>query len=73
MNTHAKDLRAVPGRAPYRITLVGTEWHVQRPHASLSHAFQHLHQAESFIRNDSGDRAAIVEIVAGTVYMVKTL
>ena len=59
--------------APYRITLVGVEWHVRRPHASLSHAFAGLDQAETFVRNDSAGTATFVEILAEGIYMVKDL
>ena len=58
---------------PYRITLVGVEWHVRRPHASLSHAFAGLDQAETFVRNDSAGTATFVEILAEGIYMVKDL
>jgi hypothetical protein len=58
---------------PYRTTLVGKEWHVRRPHASISHAFDRLDQAESFVSDDNGGEEAVVEIIVGTAYMVKTL
>ena len=73
MNHHTKHLRAGPKSPPYRITLVGKEWHVRRPHASLSHAFARLDEAETFVRNDHGGGAVVVEIIAGAAYMVKTL
>jgi len=60
-------------RPPYRITLVGVEWHVRHPHASLSHAFSGLDQAETFVRNDSAGTATFVEILAEGIYMVKEL
>ncbi len=69
----AQHLRAGPKDPPYRITLVGKEWHVRRPHGSLSHAFARLDQAETFVRNDNGGGATVVEIIAGSAYMVKTL
>ena len=72
MNT-AQHLRAGPKDPPYRITLVGKEWHVRRPHAALSHAFAQLDQAETFVRRDHGDGAVVVEIIADGAYMVKTL
>jgi hypothetical protein len=75
MNAHSRHA-AGPSRKkspPYRITLVGVEWHVRRPYASLSHAFAGLEQAESFVRNDSGGTATFVEILAEGLYMVKEL
>jgi uncharacterized SAM-binding protein YcdF (DUF218 family) len=60
-------------KPPYRITLVEHQWHVTRPNASLSHAFDGLEQAETFVRNDSAGTATFVEIVAEFIYMVKEL
>jgi len=68
--------RGRPGpteESPYRITLVGVEWHVRRPHASLSHAFAGLDQAETSVRKDSAGTATFVEILADGIYMVKDL
>ena len=56
MNTHPRHPASPQKSPPYRITLVGVEWHVRRPQASLSHAFAVLEQAETFVRNDSGAR-----------------
>ncbi len=63
----------MPRASCYRITLVGDQWHVRRPNASLPHAFARLDQAETFVRNDSNRQALLVEIVAGGAYMVKAL
>jgi hypothetical protein len=65
--------RAGPRHPPYRITLVGKEWHVTRPQASLSHAFTQLSEAETFVRKDNGGGSVDVEIIAGTLYIVKPL
>lgn len=73
MSAHFHHRHAAKRNPLYRITLVGQEWHVRRPHASLSHAFMDLDQAEDFVRSDSSEKAIVIEIVAGTAYMVKTL
>jgi hypothetical protein len=73
MNTHPRHPASPQKSPPYRITLVGVEWHVRRPQASLSHAFAALEQAEMFVRNDSAGKATFVEIVADGMYMVKQL
>jgi hypothetical protein len=65
--------RAGPKHPPYRITLVGKEWHVTRSQASLSHAFAQLGEAETFVRDDNGGGSVVVEIIAGTLYIVKPL
>lgn len=57
----------------YRITLVGNAWHVLRPQACLAHAFADLRGAEAFVLNDSGSEGAVIEILAGATYMVKSL
>ncbi len=56
--------------ACYRVTQVDRGWHVTRPIASMAHAFDTFDDALTFIRKDSGGEAT-VEILAGTVYMVK--
>jgi hypothetical protein len=63
--------RAGPKCPPYRITLVGKEWHVTQPQASLSHAFAQLSEAETFVCNDNGGAPVVIEIVAGTVCTLK--
>jgi hypothetical protein len=57
----------------YRITLVGTAWHVRRPRATLDHAFASLDEATSFVLSDSDGSAEFVELVADNTYMVKKL
>ena len=73
MNRPGTHWRAGPKLPPYRITLIGEEWHVTRPQASLSHAFAQLSEAETFVRNDNGGGSVVVEIIAGTNYTVKPL
>ena len=73
MNAHSHHPAGPRNTPPYRITLVGNEWHVRRPHASLSHAFGGFGQAETFVRNDSAGTATFVEIMAEGIYMVKEL
>ncbi len=58
---------------PYQIHLVGTQWHVTRPHSTMDHAFAQLDEAEAFVRNDSSGTATFVELFVGTTYMVKQL
>lgn len=58
---------------PYLITLVGTEWHVTRPNATMDHAFSCLDEAEAFVRRDSAGQATYVELIADSTYMVKQL
>lgn len=73
MTTHSRPAGCRPRNPPYRITLVGNEWHVTRPHATMDHAFVKLADAEAFVRSDSGENASFVEVVAGGTYMVKQL
>lgn len=68
------DDRGRPSRSPpYQIHLVGTRWHVTRPHSTMDHAFARLDEAEAFVRSDSSGRATFVELFAGTTYMIKQL
>ena len=73
MSTQLRDTSAKSSAPPYRITLVGDEWHVTRPHATIDHAFRGLAEAEAFVRQDSEGKADFVEILAGSTYMVKSL
>ena len=57
----------------YRIALVGGRWHVTRPHATMDHAFGRLEEAEAFVRYDSSDEVAFVELIVGTLYMFKRI
>jgi hypothetical protein len=58
---------------PYRITLSDHSWQVMRPHGSMPHAFDELDDALEFVRKDSDGLAEIVELLVGSVYMVKRI
>jgi hypothetical protein len=58
---------------PYRITMVDGQWHVRRPHGTLAHAFDELDDALTFVGRDSRGTAELVEILSGTLYMVKPI
>ena len=60
-----------PKSPPYRITMVEGGWQVVRPYASLAHAFGDLDAALSFVRSDSGGTETSVEILSGSLYMLK--
>jgi hypothetical protein len=60
-------------KALYRITLVDRAWHVRRPKATMDHAFASIDEAMTFVRNDSGETAEFVEVLADNIYMVKRL
>lgn len=66
-------IAARPKGPPYRITMVDRGWQVLRPHASLAHAFDDIDAALSFVRNDSCGSEATVEILSGTLYMLKRI
>jgi hypothetical protein len=61
------------GKPLYRITLVDRAWHVRRPRATMDHAFASIDEAMTFVRNDSGETAEFVEVIADQIYMVKRL
>lgn len=73
MNMDAERLGRPSRQPPYQIHLVGTQWHVTRPHSTMDHAFARLDEAEAFVRSDSSGTATFVELFAGTTYMVKQL
>lgn len=73
MTMHDRRFGDRPRPEPYRITLVGRQWHVTRPRSTLDHAFGHLEEAEAFVRHDSAGLATYVELIAGSMYMVKQL
>ncbi len=56
----------------YRVTQVDRGWHLMRPAATMAHAFDTLDAAMAFVRKDSHG-TAVVEIMAGGVYMVKQI
>ncbi|MCX7365016.1 MAG: hypothetical protein NTV97_24725 [Alphaproteobacteria bacterium] len=62
-----------PKSPPYRITMVDGGWQVVRPRASLPHAFSELDAALSFVRSDSGGAETNVEILSGSLYMLKRI
>jgi hypothetical protein len=58
---------------PYRIRQVGSRWHLRRPNASLEQAFDNIDEAFASVRNDSRGSTAVVEILAGSTYMMKQI
>jgi hypothetical protein len=59
--------------APYRIRQVGEQWYLRRPNGSIEQAFDNIDEAFASVRNDSGGSTAVVEILAGSTYMMKQL
>jgi hypothetical protein len=58
----------------YRITRVSEDrWVVERPGASLEHAFPDLEQAVTFIRHECLYKAATVELRVDDLYVVAQL
>lgn len=58
---------------PYRIVMVDRGWHVMCPQASPAHAFADIDGALAFVRSDSCDGETTVEIVCGSLYMLKRI
>ena len=70
--------RERPRRAPpmpvYRITRVaGDRWVVERPGASMEHAFANLEEAVAFIRHECLYKPATVELRVDDLYVVAQL
>jgi hypothetical protein len=57
----------------YRLTQMGDAWHLLYPDASLAHAFTTLDEALLSVEKDRGGATGIVELFAGSMYMVKEL
>jgi hypothetical protein len=64
-----------PERVPvYRITRISEDrWVVERPSASMEHAFADLEQSVAFIRHECLNTPATVELRVGALYVVAQL
>ncbi len=67
------DSRAARPRQPlYQLTMVDRAWRLRCPNAALPQAFDSADAAFSYISRDSA-HPATVEVMAGTLYMVKQI
>jgi len=71
----ARKARRAATKVPiYRVTHAAPDrWVVERPAASMEHAFPDLEKAITFIRHECGNNAASVELRVGDLYVVAQL